>query len=299
MTLKSMTGFARSEGSDHLTSWHWEVRSVNGRGLDLRIRLAPGYEVLELPARQLVAGRFSRGNVTLNLHVKRNEGVGEIRVNEPVLAQMLQALDLVSARTTVTTPSAVDLLSIKGVLELSEIAEDEAQKKARHSAILAALEAAVDGIVAARLEEGQRLQSVILEQIGEIERLTCAIEAAPARQPEAVRARLKAQVEQLLEGVGGASEGLDEQRLYQEAAILATRYDIEEELKRLHAHVASARELLSSDEAVGRRLDFLTQEFNREANTLCAKSNNTDITRLGLALKAVVDQMREQVQNIE
>jgi len=239
MTLKSMTGFARAEGSDALASWHWEVRSVNGRGLDLRLRLPAGYEALEVPVRQLAAGRFARGNVTLNLHVKRGEGASQIHVNEAVLAQMLQALDLLNARTSVTTPNAVDLLSLKGVLELREVEEDETQAKARQDAIMASLETAVAGIVASRLQEGRRLRTVIEEQINEIERLTAAIETSPARQPQKIRDKLKAQVMALLDAAseaGGADAGIDEQRLYQEAALLATRYDIEEELKRLHAH---------------------------------------------------------------
>lgn len=299
MTLKSMTGFARSEGNDALASWHWEVRAVNGRGLDLRLRLPNGYEALEAPVRKLAAQRFTRGNVSINLQMKRGQAASEIQVNEAVLAKMLQLVEELDARTTLTTASAVDLLSLKGVLEVSDTEEDPAHKTERHAALLATLETALDDTVKARKGEGAHLQDVLAAQVGEIERLTAAIEASPARSSEAIRARLKRQVAMLFEAGDDSAAGLDPDRLYQEAALLSTRYDIEEELKRLHAHIASARELMASEEAVGRRLDFLTQEFNREANTLCSKSNDVEITRSGLALKAVIDQMREQVQNIE
>jgi uncharacterized protein (TIGR00255 family) len=295
MTIKSMTGFARTDGSAGSTSWHWEVRSVNGRGLDLRLRLPPGFEGLEPRIREAVAKRLVRGSLSVNLNVRRSEGVSQIRLNEAALRQVLAALDKLQAMATVEAPRADGLLGIRGVLEFAEAEEGEGEARARTETMLASLEQALEGLVAARSSEGRRLEEVIVAQLVAIEKLVGAVQRSPARTPEAIRQRLKEQLARLLEpGVP-----LDEVRLYQEAALLATRADVEEELKRLAAHIAGARELLASSEPAGRRLDFLAQEFNREANTLCSKANDAETTRAGLELKAVIDQMREQVQNIE
>jgi uncharacterized protein (TIGR00255 family) len=295
MAIKSMTGFARADGSAGSTSWHWEVRSVNGRGLDLRLRLPPGFEGLEPRVREAVAKRVVRGSLAVNLNVKRSEGVSQVRLNEAALRQVLAALEAVKALTPVQPPSADGLLAIRGVLEFVEPEESEGEAGARTEAMLAGLEQALEGMVAARAAEGRRLEVVIAEQLAAIERQMLTVQKSPARAPEAIRQRLKEQLARVFE----AGVGLDEARLYQEAAIIATRADVEEELKRLGAHIAGARELLASSEPAGRRLDFLAQEFNREANTLCSKANDPDTTRAGLELKAVIDQMREQVQNIE
>ncbi|MET0192159.1 MAG: YicC/YloC family endoribonuclease [Hyphomicrobiaceae bacterium] len=295
MTIKSMTGFARADGSAGSTSWHWELRSVNGRGLDLRLRLPPGFEALEPRIREAASKRLTRGSLSINLNVKRNEGVSQIRLNEPALRQVLAALDKLQAMAKVEVPRADGLLGIRGVLEFVEAEEGEDAARARAEAMLVSLGQALDGLVAARAGEGRRLEAVIVDQLVAIEKLVETVQRSPARSPEAIRQRLKEQVARLLEpGVP-----LDETRLYQEAALLATRADVEEELKRLTAHIAGARELLGSSEQAGRRLDFLAQEFNREANTLCSKANDAETTRAGLELKAIIDQMREQVQNIE
>jgi len=295
MTIKSMTGFARADGAAGSTSWHWELRSVNGRGLDLRLRLPPGFEGLEPRVREAANKRLARGSLSINLNVKRSEGVSQIRLNEPALRQVLAALDKLQAMANVEAPRAEGLLGIRGVLEFVEADEGEEAARARAEAMLASLGQALESLVAARAGEGRRLEAVIVEQLVSIEKLVEAVQRSPARTPEAIRQRLKEQLNRLLEpGVP-----LDETRLYQEAALLATRADVEEELKRLTAHIAGARELLASGEPAGRRLDFLAQEFNREANTLCSKANDAETTRAGLELKAVIDQMREQVQNIE
>jgi uncharacterized protein (TIGR00255 family) len=295
MTIKSMTGFARADGSAGSTSWHWEVRSVNGRSLDLRLRLPPGFEGLEPRIREAVAKRLNRGSLSINLNVKRSEGVSQIRLNEAALRQVLVALDKLQTMADVEAPRADGLLGIRGVLEFVEAEEGEDAARARTEATLTSLGQALDGLVAARAGEGRRLEAVIMEQLVAIEKLVAVVQRSPARAPEAIRQRLREQVNRLLEP--GAP--LDETRLYQEAALLATRVDVEEELKRLSAHIAGARELLVSSEPAGRRLDFLAQEFNREANTLCSKANDAETTRAGLELKAIIDQMREQVQNIE
>jgi uncharacterized protein (TIGR00255 family) len=295
MTIKSMTGFARTDGAAGTTSWHWEVRSVNGRGLDLRLRLPPGFEGLEPRIREMASKRLARGSLSINLNVRRSEGVSQIRLNEAALRQVLTALDKLQAMANVEVPRADGLLGIRGVLEFVEPEEGEAEMRARTDAMLASLEKALDGLVAARASEGGRLEEVIIEQLAAIEKLVQSVQRSPARNAEAIRQRIREQLARLLET--GAT--LDETRLYQEAALLATRADVEEELKRLTAHIAGARELLASNEPAGRRLDFLAQEFNREANTLCSKASDAETTRAGLELKAVIDQMREQVQNIE
>jgi uncharacterized protein (TIGR00255 family) len=295
MTIKSMTGFARSDGALGPLSWHWEVRSVNGRGLDVRLRLPPGYDALEARIREAIAKRVARGSLTVNLNIKRSEGETRIRINESALSQVLTALDSLKNRLDTSPPRPEALLGIKGVLEVVEPEESEVDTQARTTAMLAGLAEALDGMVRAREAEGGRLKVIVLDQVAAIERLVGTVAASPARSPDAIRQRLKEQVGRLLE----TGVSLDEGRLYQEAAMLATRADVEEELKRLGAHIGGARELLSTHEPAGRRLDFLAQEFNREANTLCSKASDAETTRAGLELKAVIDQMREQVQNIE
>jgi uncharacterized protein (TIGR00255 family) len=293
--MKSMTGFARSEGAAGQTSWHWEVRSVNGRGIDVRLRLAPGFEALEPQVREAVLKRFVRGSLTINLSVKRTEGAAEIRLNEAALAQVLAALDRLRAIADVVPPRADALLAIRGVLETNEAGESDEEARARVTAMLESLATALDAMALARASEGSRLRAVLEQQLAAIERLIGVIEGSPARSSDAIRARLKEQLARLLEP--GVS--LDETRLYQEAALLATRADVEEELKRLAGHLEAARALVAGGEPAGRRLDFLAQEFQREANTVCSKAIDSDTIRAGLELKAVIDQMREQVQNIE
>jgi len=295
MTIKSMTGFARSDGARGAVRWHWEARSVNGRGLDVRLRLAPGTDSLEPRVREAVARHVARGNVSLTLFVKSEAAATEIRLNEAALDQVLKAAERVRHLTGCELPRAEHLLSIKGVLEAVEPVEDEAELEVRNAAILADLEMVLKELATARAAEGARLAAILSDQLKEIERLVAQVEGSPARGAEAVKARLKEQVGKLVE----SGQPLDPQRLAQEAVLIATRADVEEELKRLASHITAARELIAAPGAVGRKLDFLAQEFNREANTLCSKANDTEVIRAGLALKAVIDQMREQVQNIE
>lgn len=295
MTLKSMTGFARADGAAGPTRWHWEVRSVNGRGLDLRLKLPAGFEALEPRAREAVGQRLKRGNVAISLTVRREEAVSQIRLNHDLLQQVMTAAERVRVAVGGGQVSVDSLLGVKGVLEIVEASESEEEAESRAAAMLANLGTAIQGLEDARASEGARLRDVLLELLMSIERCVEEIAASPARTPEAIRQRLREQVERLLE----ASSSFDEARLHQEAVLLATKADIEEELQRLRAHVAAARELLDTREPVGRRLDFLSQEFNREANTLCSKAHDREITRMGLQLKALIEQMREQIQNIE
>lgn len=295
MSLKSMTGFGRAEGSFGGVSWAWETRSVNGRGLDVRLRVPPGADALEPRVREAVARRFARGSINIGLQVQREAGGTEIRLNETALEQILKAAEHIQQLAECKRPRVDGLLALKGVLEVVEPSEDEAALKARYDAMIASLDEALSELAAGRSAEGERLTAVFSGQLAEIDRLVAEVTASPSRTPAAIATRLAEQVHKLLDT--GAQ--LDPDRLHQEAVLIATRTDVEEELQRLKAHVAATRELLGEAGPVGRKLDFLTQEFNREANTLCSKANANDVTRAGLALKSVIDQMREQVQNIE
>lgn len=295
MALQSMTGFARSDGVLDGTAWHWEIRSVNNRGLDLRLRLPPGFETLEPKIRDRIAKSVARGSVNASLSISRRTRSGEVRLNQAALDRVLAIATRISEAIGAETPRVETLLGLKGVLDIADDADDEAAQAVEQAAVLEGLEQAVTALVAARGDEGGRLKDVIGRQIDEIARLSEIVETSPARSVEAIRARLAEQVARLVE----TGQGLDPVRLHQEAVLLATRADVEEELKRLRAHVEAARALLSEGGAIGRKLDFLAQEFNREANTLTSKAADQDIARTGLALKVVIDQMREQVQNIE
>lgn len=295
MTLNSMTGFSRGEGSCGALRWYWELKSVNGKGLDIRLRLPQGMERLEPDIRAAVGARLVRGSVQVSLQVQRESRMPEVQVNGEILERMLAAAEGLSHRVQAAPPSIDGLLALKGVVELVEREEDEAQAEAQFAALRESFDAALGDLATARAQEGARIAAVLEGQLQAIADLRDRAAAAPARQPEAIRARLKAQIDRLLE----TSDAFDPDRLHQEAVLLATRADIQEELDRLGAHVASARELIAGVGASGRRLEFLAQEFNRESNTLCAKANDTELSNIGLELKAVVDQFREQVQNIE
>ena len=290
--LQSMTGFARADGTGHGCRWSWEIRSVNGKGLDVRFRGPPGMERLEQAAREEAAKRFTRGSIQLGLALQRVDQAGAVRVNSAALDELIRVARE-RASETGQPPSVGELMAIRGVVEIVED-EGEASDDLRAD-IQSTLATALDELAAMRRSEGAAVAALLHERLDRIEALTEAARANPARSPEAIRARLAEQVALLL----GASSKLDADRLHQEAALLATRADIAEEIDRLTAHVAAARDLLASGGAVGRRLDFLAQEFNREANTLCSKSNDRSLTATGLDLKATVDQFREQVQNLE
>lgn len=295
MTIKSMTGFARDEGAYGAMRWAWEIRAVNGRNLDLRLRLPPGFDALEPRVREIATAKFQRGSIQIGLNIKREEGVTAIRLNEQVLAQVLVAATRVREITGAPPVSVEGLLNIKGVLEVVEGSDTEVESEQRMAALIASFQDAAGGVVSARVAEGQRLQRVLLEQVDEIARLTQAIVINPNRSADAIKRRIAEQVARLIE----TSSTLDPARLHQEAILVASKADVEEELKRLAVHVAAARDLLNADNGVGRKLDFLAQEFNREANTVCSKAGDSSVTSLGLSMKTVIEQFREQVQNIE
>jgi uncharacterized protein (TIGR00255 family) len=293
--IASMTGFAREAGVTGPFHWVWELKSVNGRGLDVRVRVPPGFDAVGEEARQVVQKALGRGQCQLNLGLTRSASAARVRLNEAVLAGLVEALGRVRLPETVRPPSVDGLLSVRGVVEIEDEAADEAANAELARDLRAGIERATQALKANRNAEGRALAGVIEGQLAAIEGFIAAAEAAPGRRPEAIRARLEAQIAALLD----ASPALDPARLHQEAVLLATRADIREELDRLTAHVAAARALLKEGGAVGRRLDFLAQEFGREANTLTAKAGDVALSRIGLDLKAVVEQLREQVQNVE
>lgn len=293
-----MTGFARREGGDARVTWSWEIKSVNGRSLDLRCRIPNGYEPLEAAAREAAPKHCARGNVTVALTVGRGEAGPNLRVNRELLDQLVRLAGELEARADgkVLAPARLDgLLGVKGVLEVAEEDESGEETEARQAAMRKDLEAALVDLGAMRRAEGQHLKTAVEAHLQTIEELIDKAAASAEAQPEALRARLKTQVEELLQAV----PALPEERLAQEAALLAARSDVREELDRLKAHAAAAKELIDGGGPVGRRLDFLCQEFNREANTLCSKAAEVELKRLGLDLKSAVEQLREQVQNIE
>jgi uncharacterized protein (TIGR00255 family) len=295
MTIVSMTGFAEGSGSHEGLRWRWEAKSVNGRGLDLRLRMPPGFESLEQPVRMLAAERFRRGNFQLNLSVEAQETVRGLKIDPVALASAIKLAREIADETGLA-PARVDgLLALKGVVVQEETgALDPVARGHRDAEILKSLTLAFESLGRARATEGAKLAQLLQAQVNEVSRLVDEAERLAAAQPEALRQKLAAQLAELLSGTP-----LPEDRLVQEVAMMATRADVREELDRLKAHVHDARALLKSGEAVGRKLDFLSQEFNREANTLCSKSADIALTRVGLALKAVIDQFREQAQNVE
>ncbi|WP_313031905.1 YicC/YloC family endoribonuclease [Brucella sp.] len=299
MALQSMTGFARHAiqygAADNEARIVWEVRSVNGKGLDLRLRLPQGLEGAEHPVRSLLARYFSRGNFQASLTVERAEAQAGFTINQAMLDEVLKLGAELQARHGLQPASVDGILSLRGIIDQAQVSEDDNSRAGLETAVVAAFEGALKSIAEARTHEGQSLFTIISGHVDTIERLTLEARNDPSRSVEAIRTKLAGQVALLME----TGRDLDETRLYQEAAFLATKADIQEELDRLETHVASARKLLSDGGPVGRKLDFLSQEFNREANTLCSKSNAASITAIGLELKAVVDQFREQVQNLE
>jgi uncharacterized protein (TIGR00255 family) len=295
MALSSMTGFARSHGTSGPYAFEWELKSVNAKGFDLRMRLPPGWDELEPLTRKRAAEVLSRGTVYANLTVKRANALSTVRVNEDVLASIVKIAGELAGRIDAVAPSIDGLLAIKGVIEVVEPDSDEAEDTAAKAAAAAAFEQALNHLIEMRKREGVTLGQILSQRMDEIESLMKKAEAAPGRKPEAIKARLAEQIAALLE----SSDRFDADRLSQEAIMIAAKADIREELDRIASHISQAREMIGKGGPVGRRLDFLAQEFNREVNTCCSKSNDLELTNTGLEMKNVVEQFREQVQNLE
>jgi uncharacterized protein (TIGR00255 family) len=295
MALSSMTGFARSHGASGSYAWSWELKSVNAKGLELRLRLPSGFDAVEVAVRAKAAEMLSRGNVYGTLTVNRTGVAPVVRINEPVLISLVNAIGNLKGRVDADKPRLDGLLGLKGVIEVEDEPETDEAKSAAEATIVAGFVEALKGLTEMRRHEGRALGEILSLRLGEMASLSARAEKAPGRQPEAVKKKLADQVAQLLE----ASSRFDSDRLHQEAILLAAKADIREELDRLAAHIAQARKLMAGGGAIGRRLDFLSQELNRETNTLCSKSNDMELTNIGLELKSVVEQFREQVQNLE
>jgi uncharacterized protein (TIGR00255 family) len=295
MALSSMTGFARGHGVSGSYAWAWEIKSVNGKGLDVRLRLPPGWDAVEAAVRARAAERLSRGSVQATLTVERSGVAPVVRINARVLDAILTTLRELAPRIDASPPTLDGLLSLKGVMDVTELTENEGERRHAETAAIAGFDEAIAALAEMRQREGAALVRILTSRLEQIAALVGRAENVPGRRVEAIRARLAEQVATLL----AQSDRFDPDRLHQEAILLATKADVREELDRLAAHIAQAQQLIGGGGAVGRRLDFLAQELNREANTLCAKANDVELTNIGLELKAAVEQFREQVQNVE
>lgn len=294
MALSSMTGFARTSFEVDGAKFSWELKSVNARGLEVRLRLPPGLDHLETEMRALARGEIARGNCFFVLQKEGGDSRARLTVSEETLALVVAAARRLSEVEGIAKPTADGLLAIPGVLRDGDDAAEGDAADRRDSSILKALGEAISALAKARLEEGTRLAAVLDDQLTTIARMVDEADSVCAEAPEVLKARIRDQVALLTE----ETNGLSPERLHQEALLAATRSDVREELDRLRSHIASVRELIAAGGAVGRRLDFLAQEFNREANTLCSKAFDLRLTAIGVELKATIDQFREQVQNL-
>jgi uncharacterized protein (TIGR00255 family) len=294
MTLASMTGFARAAGGAGAWRLAWELKSVNAKGLDARLRLPPPFDAIEPDARARLSRKLNRGTIHAMLAAQRDTATPEVRINQDLLRELIAACANIPLPERIAPATLDGLLAVRGVVEIVDAAEDETAILHVRAAALDLLDTALDSLVAMRQNEGGALALVLSARLEKIAALTQAADTCPARKPEAIQARL-AQSLAVLAG----NTNFDQNRLHQEAVMLAAKADIREELDRLAAHTAAARELLATGGAAGRRLDFLAQEFSREANTLCAKSNDASLTGLALELRVEIEQLREQIQNIE
>jgi uncharacterized protein (TIGR00255 family) len=294
-----MTGYARAQGSDERRRWVWEARSVNGRNLEIRCRVPQGFDRLENPARTAIGNRMKRGNVSLTLTVASEQQSKPLRINRALLAELAVLVEEVRKGTGAAAPTADGLLRVRGVIEEEEGAEESEEALAKlDRALSGTLDEVLKALAAARAAEGRALAVVIDRHVGEIEELCKRAADRAAAQIGTVRARFESQLAELLE----RAPPLSEERFAQEVALLVGKADVREELDRLAAHIAQARTLLADarpDNPVGRKFDFLCQEFNREANTLCSKSADIELTRIGIDLKGAIERLREQVQNVE
>lgn len=295
--LTSMTGFAARAGQAEGFTWSWELRSVNGKGFDLRFRMPDWLGALEADLRKQVSAIVSRGSVSLNLRITRDAGDNALEINPEALTRVLDAIAQIedqagSVGVNLTPASASDVINFRGVM-------DAPQNRDASERLLEALQADIasllDSFDAMRAAEGASLHAVLSRQLDEVETLTKTAQALLAARADDMRSSFEAAIARVMD----SRADMDEARIAQEIAVLAVKSDVTEEIDRLHAHITAARDLLASGIPVGRKLDFLCQEFNREANTLCSKAQNAQLTEIGLALKVLIDQMREQVQNVE
>ena len=290
-----MTGYARVDGAGDGIAWTWEAKSVNGRGLDVRCRLPPGMDSFEPSVRSALSGRMARGSVSVSLAVSRPDGAVRPHVNREFLDSLLEMARSYAAAAGAPPPRLEALLSVRGVIETAEREETEAEREERAGAILGSFDRVAEELVDARRREGEHLEAIVRERLAEIEALMSEAAGLASLQPGKLRTRLAEQIREL----AGEAPAVTDDRVAQEIALLLTKYDVREELDRIAAHLAQAWALVEAGGAVGRRLDFLAQELNREANTVCAKAADNELSRVGLELKTVIDRLREQAQNLE
>ena len=295
MSLQSMTGFAREDDSSYFGNWTWELRSVNGKGLDMRLRLPNGLEDLDNEVRKLVSKSLKRGNLQISLQFQKSSESEKPVVNEALADDLWQAATTLKEKFGGDMPSIAELMSMRGVVEVEEAELSDEDRARRNHELLESFGRTLDELVAVRRKEGSAIAAVLSQQVDQIEKIREKIDKNDARSETSIRAKLSVQVQQLID----ANNGLDEQRLHQEAVLMAAKADLQEEIDRLAVHVASAKEMLAGNGPIGRKMDFLAQEFNRECNTICSKSNDAGVTTLGLDMKIVIDQFREQIQNME
>ena len=295
MSVSSMTGFARAAGSSGPWRWAFELKSVNAKGLDLRLRMPAPFDRVETEARARLAKALARGTCFANLSAQREGASAQAQIDLAALESIAVAARAAAVKAGLAPPTMDGLLAVRGVFDTGEVEDDETAVNAACAGALASLDAAIAALIAARRGEGGALAQVLKTMLAAIAGLVEAADAHPARRPEAVRERLAQSIRTLME----SSRGFDENRLHQEGILLAAKADIREELDRLKTHVAAARALIEEGGPIGRRLDFLAQELAREASTLCAKANDVSLTAQGLELRAQIEQFREQVQNVE
>jgi uncharacterized protein (TIGR00255 family) len=290
-----MTGFGRAAGAADNLTWAWELKSVNGRTLDIRLRLPAGYDHLEPQARKAIGQACRRGSLQATLTLERGTTAGGVRINEALLVGLLKDLNTIARRHDLPPVELAALLHVRGVIEADDGRGDAAVAGPPNAMLLASLDDAIAMLADSRSREGAALRDVLENQLASMAETLEAAVAARDAQGDLLRQRLAEQVRELLD----SSDRFDPARLHQEAALLATKADVREELDRFAAHIAAARDLLRQAEPIGRRLDFLAQEFGREANTTCSKAGSMALTEIGLKLKSLVEQFREQVQNVE
>ena len=295
MTSHSMTGFASVEGSNKNARWNWEVRSLNGKGLDFRLRIPPGCEHLQPQIRNLVTKKFCRGNLQIKLTLERGENKTVPVVNQEALDAVIIAIAKLQREIKCVPPAAEQILAIKGIMDSSDFEESEFERVTLSKSVIEDFKKLLSELKISRAGEGAMISQIVIDHLAVLEKIVMGVANDTSRHPEQIKKRLNKQISQYLD----TTSGLDLDRLHQEAAILATKADLCEEIDRLNVHINSARKLLSSEGPIGRKLEFICQEFNRECNTICSKSNATSITAAGLEMKIVIDQLREQVQNLE
>jgi uncharacterized protein (TIGR00255 family) len=294
MTIASMTGFARLTGASSLGPFAWEIKAVNAKGLDVRLRIASLFDSIEAESRARIARRVTRGTINVTLTAQRGSAIPEVRINQDLLQKLASAIATVDLHGSIAPATLDGLLSVRGVVEVIDAEDTEEQRRTACVHVLSSLDDALDQLVAMRAREGRALGAILSTKLSRIQNLVAAADACPARRPDVIAARLSHTIALL-----ARQANFDQNRLYQEALLLAAKADVREELDRLVTHAAAALELLAEGGAIGRKLDFLAQEFGREAATLCAKSNDASLTNIGLELRAEIEQFREQIQNIE